>query len=156
MDVFAGSFAICVGILHLGWQQVFHSLVAVHGVSFHLATAEHAQLSHHLQVDSVDETSVQVGRHGIDSDTGTCIECQHISICYYEGLERLKVERNFTQFALLSDSGAGTDEIQTSSAEQGVERIVAGDVDGPTCLVTLLDRYIAAFRLGICVRIYYY
>lgn len=71
VDVLAGSFAICVGVLHLRWQQIFHSLVTVHGVTFHLTTLEHAQLVQLLQAGAVNEASVQVGRDGIDGDTGT-------------------------------------------------------------------------------------
>lgn len=98
MDVLAGSFAVSVGVLHLGWQEVFHALVAIHGVTFQLTGFEYAKFVQRFQISAVDETGIEVGGHGVDGDPGS-------------------------QFAIIPDSGAGTDEIQTSTTEEFVKRV---------------------------------
>ena len=131
MDILVGSLAVCVGILHLGREQVLHSLVAVHGVAFHLTGLEETQFLHRFQIAAVDEAGVQVGGHGVDGDPGA-------------------------QLALILDSVAGADEVETSPAEEFVEGIGVGDVDGPASWVALIGWHAAAFGfrvgLGIWIR----
>ena len=130
MDILVGALAVSIGILHLGREQVLHSFVTIHGVAFHLAALEETEFAHHFQIGAVDMAGVQVSGHGVDCDPGS-------------------------QFALLLDSVAGTDEIQASPAEEFVEGIGVGDVDGPASLMTLIDRYVAAsgFRVGLGIWI---
>jgi hypothetical protein len=129
VDILVGSFAIGVGILHLGREQVLHALVSVHGVAFHLAALEDAQFLQRFQIAAVDVAGVQVGGHGVDGDSGA-------------------------QLAGILDSVAGADEIQAGPAEEFVEGIRIGDVDGPASRVALIGWHVAAFGLrvglGIC------
>jgi hypothetical protein len=130
MDILVGSLAVGIGIFHLRWEQVLHSLVAIHGVAFHLTGLEDTQFVHHFRIGTVDEAGVQVGGHCVDGDPGS-------------------------QFTLLLNTIAGTDEIQTSPAEEFVERIGVGDVDGPASLMALIGRHVAAsgFRVGLGIWI---
>lgn len=54
---------------------------------------------------------------------------------------------------MLFNSGSGSYEIETRPAEERVERIVGGDVDGPASAVALIDWNAAAFRFGSGFRI---
>lgn len=103
--------------------------MAIHGVTFQLTGLEDAQFLHRFQVCAVDESSIDVGGHGVDCDPSA-------------------------QSALISDTVAGTDEIQTSATKQFVKRVSCRDVDGPASLMSLLGWYVATFRFGIRSRIY--